>query len=105
MADIIATVASLGPWAWIIAGAILLALELVMPGAFMMWFGIAATLVGAVRLVCRRLVMAVAVRGLCGIRASVSAAVAALCPACCAGEPGADAQPAHRGAGRTHFHT
>ena len=51
MTDIISTVASLGPWAWIIAGAILLALELVMPGAFMMWFGIAATLVGAVSFV------------------------------------------------------
>ena len=30
---------SLGPWAWIIAGAILLALELAVPGAFMMWLG------------------------------------------------------------------
>ena len=38
---------ALGPWAWIIAGAILLALELAVPGAFMMWLGIAAVLVGA----------------------------------------------------------
>ena len=51
MADLISTVASFGPWAWIIAGAILLALELAMPGAFMMWLGIAATLVGAVSFV------------------------------------------------------
>ena len=51
MADIISTLASLGPWVWIIAGAILLALELAVPGAFMMWLGIAATLVGAVSFV------------------------------------------------------
>jgi hypothetical protein len=42
------TIASLGPWAWIIAGAILLALELAMPGAFMMWLGLAAALVGVI---------------------------------------------------------
>jgi membrane protein implicated in regulation of membrane protease activity len=38
----------LGPWAWIIAGGILLALELAVPGAFMMWLGIAAALVGII---------------------------------------------------------
>ena len=31
-----AFIISLGPWAWIIAGAVLLALELAVPGAFMM---------------------------------------------------------------------
>ena len=51
MTDITSTLASLGPWVWIIAGAILLALELAVPGAFMMWLGIAATLVGAVSFV------------------------------------------------------
>jgi membrane protein implicated in regulation of membrane protease activity len=51
MVDIISTFASLGPWGWIIAGAILLALELAVPGAFMMWLGIAAALVGAVSFV------------------------------------------------------
>jgi inner membrane protein len=51
MVDIISMFASLGPWSWIIAGAILLALELAVPGAFMMWLGIAATLVGAVSFV------------------------------------------------------
>jgi membrane protein implicated in regulation of membrane protease activity len=51
MAGIISTLASLGPWGWIIAGAILLALELAVPGAFMMWLGIAAALVGAVSFV------------------------------------------------------
>jgi membrane protein implicated in regulation of membrane protease activity len=44
----IETILGLGPWAWIIAGAILLALELVAPGAFMMWLGLAALLVGVI---------------------------------------------------------
>ena len=39
-------IASLGPWKWIILGVILLALELAAPGAFMMWLGLAAILVG-----------------------------------------------------------
>jgi len=46
-----ATIIALGPWAWIIAGAILLALELAVPGAFMMWLGLAAGLVGLISLV------------------------------------------------------
>jgi inner membrane protein len=46
----LAFIESLGPWAWIIAGAILLALELAVPGAFMMWLGLAATLVGVISL-------------------------------------------------------
>ena len=45
------TIIALGPWAWIIAGAILLALELAVPGAFMMWLGMAAGLVGVISLV------------------------------------------------------
>ena len=44
----IATIASFGPWSWIIAGAVLVALELAVPGAFMMWLGLAAVLVGAI---------------------------------------------------------
>src|SRR5262245_61201999 len=43
-------IASLGPWAWIIAGAILLAFEIALPGAFMMWLGLAAVLVGVISL-------------------------------------------------------
>jgi membrane protein implicated in regulation of membrane protease activity len=50
MASIQTTIVALGPWAWIIAGVILFALELVMPGAFMMWLGIAAALVGVISL-------------------------------------------------------
>ena len=44
----IAAIAALGPWSWIIAGAVLLGLELAVPGAFMMWLGIAAVLVGVI---------------------------------------------------------
>ena len=44
----IETIIGLGPWAWIIAGAILFALELVAPGAFMMWLGLSALLVGTI---------------------------------------------------------
>ena len=47
----IAYLTALGAWAWIIVGAILLALELAVPGAFMMWLGLAAVLVGAISLV------------------------------------------------------
>ena len=42
-----AAFSALGPWTWIVAGVVLLALELAVPGAFMMWLGIAAVLVGA----------------------------------------------------------
>ena len=41
-------IVSLGPWKWVILGAILLALELAVPGAFMMWLGLAAILVGLI---------------------------------------------------------
>ena len=39
---------SLGTWNWFIAGALLLAIEIFAPGAFMMWFGLAALLVGTI---------------------------------------------------------
>jgi len=48
IADFQSTLVSLGPWAWIIAGAILFALELAVPGAFMMWLGLSALLVGVI---------------------------------------------------------
>ena len=51
MGDLINSFTALGPWAWIIAGVIFLTLELAVPGAFMMWLGIAATLVGGVSFV------------------------------------------------------
>ena len=43
MADIFAT---LGTWNWLIFGFILMALELLAPGVFMFWLGLAALLVG-----------------------------------------------------------
>jgi membrane protein implicated in regulation of membrane protease activity len=43
-------VISLGMWNWFILGAILLTLEIVAPGAFMMWLGLAALLVGVISL-------------------------------------------------------
>lgn len=44
-------VTSLGPWNWIVLGAILMALEMAAPGAFMIWLGFAAVAVGALGLV------------------------------------------------------
>jgi membrane protein implicated in regulation of membrane protease activity len=39
------------PWAWIIAGLILLALELFVPGGYLLWLGIAGLITGLVVLV------------------------------------------------------
>ena len=36
------------PWAWIVAGIVLLALELVVPGGFLLWLGIAGLVTGLV---------------------------------------------------------
>jgi inner membrane protein len=40
----------LGAWNWIVLGLVLLALEIVMPGVFLLWIGIAAILTGAMSL-------------------------------------------------------
>lgn len=45
-----ALVAELGPWNWIVLGCVLLALEIVVPGFFLLWIGIAALVVGAASL-------------------------------------------------------
>ncbi len=37
----------LGPWNWMVLGFVLLALEILLPGVFLLWIGIAALLVGA----------------------------------------------------------
>lgn len=47
---IVSLIETLGPWSWWIAGVILLGLEIVLPGSIVMWFGIAAIVVGAVSL-------------------------------------------------------
>jgi inner membrane protein len=39
-------VRELGGWAWLIFGVILLGLELLLPGFFLIWFGVAAAIVG-----------------------------------------------------------
>jgi membrane protein implicated in regulation of membrane protease activity len=35
-------------WAWLAAGAVLLVMEIVLPGAFLLWLGVAAVLTGLV---------------------------------------------------------
>ena len=48
MAEMFST---LGTWNWLIFGFILMALELLAPGVFLFWFGLAALLVGLVSFV------------------------------------------------------
>ncbi|WP_296747004.1 NfeD family protein [Mesorhizobium sp.] len=43
-------VSELGPWNWMVLGIVLLVMEVVAPGVFMLWIGIAALIVGAVSL-------------------------------------------------------
>ena len=42
---------SLGAWSWIILGGILLAVELIAPGTFILWLGVSAILVGLISFV------------------------------------------------------
>jgi membrane protein implicated in regulation of membrane protease activity len=44
------TIASLGIWNWFIVGGILLAIEVMAPGTFMLWLGLSALLVGIISL-------------------------------------------------------
>ena len=48
--QVIDFIASNGPWAWIVAGLILLALELVLPGGFLLWMGISGVITGLITL-------------------------------------------------------
>lgn len=48
--EVIAFLAENGPWSWIIAGLILLGLELVVPGGFLVWLGIGGILTGLLTL-------------------------------------------------------
>lgn len=41
-------VLELGPWNWMVLGIILLVLEIVLPGVFSVWIGIASLIVGAI---------------------------------------------------------
>ena len=47
---VMAIVAELGSWLWWIIGLVLLILEIILPGVFMLWFGIAAIIVGTISL-------------------------------------------------------
>jgi membrane protein implicated in regulation of membrane protease activity len=40
----------LGPWSWWLVGLVLLAAELILPGFFLVWIGLAAIIVGALSL-------------------------------------------------------
>jgi inner membrane protein len=40
----------LGSWNWLIAGLVLMVLELITPGVFLLWLGLAALLVGVIAL-------------------------------------------------------
>jgi len=42
--------AELGPWNWMVLGFALLALEILVPGVFLLWIGIAALIIGALSL-------------------------------------------------------
>ena len=44
-------VLSLGPWTWFILGVVLLAIEVIAPGTFILWFGLSAILVGTLSLI------------------------------------------------------
>jgi len=41
---------SLGAWNWLILGGVLVGLEILVPGVFLIWFGLSALIVGAVAL-------------------------------------------------------
>ncbi|HML15325.1 MAG TPA: NfeD family protein [Xanthobacteraceae bacterium] len=41
-------IVALGAWSWIILGGILLAIEVMAPGTFILWLGLSAILVGAI---------------------------------------------------------
>jgi len=49
--QVIDYLASNGPWAWIVAGLVMLGLELVLPGGFLLWMGVAGVVTGLVTLV------------------------------------------------------
>ncbi|HHY48201.1 MAG TPA: NfeD family protein [Alphaproteobacteria bacterium] len=44
-------IGSYGPWFWIVVGAVLLALELVVPGGFLLWLGVAGVITGLASIV------------------------------------------------------
>ncbi len=51
MDDVSSIFANLGAWNWLILAGLFFVLELFAPGIFLVWFGIAAAIVGAVALI------------------------------------------------------
>jgi membrane protein implicated in regulation of membrane protease activity len=43
-------ISQLGPWNWMVLGAVLLLLEILLPGVFFLWVGVAAILTGTLSL-------------------------------------------------------
>lgn len=48
--EVIEFVSQYGPWSWVVAGLVLLAIELIAPGGVFVWFGGAAVITGLVTL-------------------------------------------------------
>ena len=48
MSPTMSTLLGYGPWTWLVIGIVLLGVELIAPGVFMLWLGLAAILVGVV---------------------------------------------------------
>jgi membrane protein implicated in regulation of membrane protease activity len=46
--QLVELIASYGGWSWVVAGLVLLALELVLPGGILLWMGIAGVITGLV---------------------------------------------------------
>lgn len=49
--QVVEFIAANAPWSWIIAGLVLLGLELVLPGGFLLWMGISGIITGLIVLV------------------------------------------------------
>ena len=46
--DLIALIGQYGGWSWLVAGIVLLGLELVVPGGILVWMGVSAVITGLV---------------------------------------------------------
>lgn len=50
MSEMFPFFSSLGAWNWLVLGGVLIGLEIVVSGVFLIWFGLAALIVGAIAL-------------------------------------------------------
>ena len=44
------TLTALGPWTWLIVAGLFIALDILIPGVYLLWFGLAALIVGVIGL-------------------------------------------------------